>query len=286
MVAAWFLSFMCPKKLWLSDAGRRDLGARRVLMVMAAFLLSGCAAGQSAATGEPRPLPDPKRFASPRDLPDLTSNSRSTASKIIYIGVYGGEVPSWDEARYFNPKNWTPYRSVRHEEDFNDIAFRESLMHVLAIQISRLFPDSITLMIRGDRDVVVDVVKYFYSPGDKIYLVGHSQGGAVVGDAAYEFKKRGIPVQMMAQMEGFQSYVTVPSNVAQAFNFYVPSGFSFCPGREKLQAEAPALTRVSNVPISNPRGPFTGFCAEHRNIDSDPRVWKTILQYIIDSAGS
>ena len=168
----------------------------------------------------------------------------------------------------------------------NETAFHESLMHVLAIQISRLFPNSITLMIRGDSEVVVDVVKYLYSPGDKIYLAGHSQGGAVVGDSVYELKKRGIPVQMIAQMEGFRSYVTVPSNVARAFNFYVPSNFAFCPGRDKLEAEAPALTRVSNVPIENPRGPFTGFCADHRNIDSDPRVWKTILKYVIDSAGS
>jgi len=262
------------------------LSALFLLPIAAACILSGCAASQSPATGAPRPLPEPKRFASPRDLPDLTSNSRSTASNIIYIGVYGGEVPGWDEARYFNPKEWPPYRGARQEKDFNDIAFHESLMHVLAIQVSRLFPSSITLMIRGDRDVVVDVATYFYSPGDKIYLIGHSQGGAVVGDAVFELKKRAIPVQMMAQMEGFQSYVAVPSNVAQAFNFYVPSGFSFCPGREKLHAEAPALTRVSNVPITNPWGPFTGFCAEHRNIDSDPRVWKPILQYIIDSAAS
>jgi hypothetical protein len=99
-------------------------------------------------------------------------------------------------------------------------------------------------------------------------------------------KKAGIPVQMMAQMEGFLSYEVVPANVIQAFNFYVPSRFAVCPGRTKLVAENPALTKISNIPIADPWGPFTGPCALHRNIDSDPRVWKPVLQYIMDSAGS
>jgi len=267
----------------------REPGALRFLLIAVSLILAGCVASQPSKPGEPRPLPEPKRFRSPLALSDLrreSSPSPSKVGKIIYIGVYGGGTPPWEEARYFNPKDWPPYRNVRQEEELNEIAFQESLMHVLAIQIARFFPDSITLMIRGDSDVVADVVKYLYTPGDKIYLVGHSQGGAVIGQAVYELQKRGIPVQMMAQMEGFRSYVTVPSNVVQAFNFYVPSDFALCPGRDKLEAEAPASTQVSNEPITKPWGPFTGPCAEHRNIDSDPRVWKTILQYVIDSAAS
>ena len=259
----------------------------RFLSILMSFILLGCAAGQSPATGKPNPIPETKRFKIPLELSELrkdVSAADSKGRKIIYIGVYGGAVPSWEKAGYFNPKDWPPYRNVRQEEEFNEIAFHESVMHVVAIQISRMFPNSITLMIRGNDEVVADVVRYLYSPGDKIYLVGHSQGGAVIGQAVYELEQRGIPVQMMAQIEGFLSYVTIPGNVAQAFNFYVPSNFALCPGRDKLEAESPSLTRVSNVPISNPWGPFTGPCAEHRNIDSDPRVWKSILQYIIDSA--
>ncbi len=261
----------------------------RFLFILAPLILVGCAVSQPTTITEPRPIPEPKKFISLLDLSDLRkeiSAAQSKSGKIIYIGVYGGEVPSWERARYFNPQDWLPYRNVRREEEFNEIAFHQSLMHVLAIQISRLFPNSITLMIRGNSEVVVDVVKYFYSPGDKIYLIGHSQGGAVIGQAVYELKRREVPVQMMAQMEGFLSYLTIPGNVIQAFNFYVPSKFALCPGRDKLEAEDPTLTRVLNVPITNPWGPFTGPCAEHRNIDSDPRVWKTILQYIIDSAAS
>ena len=261
---------------------------QRCQVALMFLLVAGCAAIQPLPP-EPGPPPKTTKFTRPDELAFLRvipAGDHSHRRRIIYIGVYGGETPPWDRARYFNPKDWPPYKNLREEEELNRIAFHDSLMHVLAIQITRLFPNSVTLMIRGDREVVTDVVRYLYSPGDKIYLVGHSQGGAVVGDSVYEFKKRGIPVQMMAQMEGFRSHIIVPSNVAQAFNFYVPSNFAFCPGRDKLEAEAPAVTRVSNVPVADPRGPFTGFCAEHRNIDSDPRVWKTILQYIIDSAAS
>ncbi|HEY2986453.1 MAG TPA: hypothetical protein VGL11_01935 [Candidatus Binatia bacterium] len=261
--------------------------AHRVLPIALLFFLASCSATQ-APPSEPGPPPRTIKFTSPDQLAHLRvrpAAGRSRRGRIIYIGVYGGEVPSWDRARYFVPKDWPPYKNLIDEEGLARVAFHDSLMHVLGLEISRHIPDSIALMIKGDTDVVTDAVKYLYSAGDKLYLVGHSQGGAVVADAVRELKKAAIPVQMLALMEGFQSYGTVPSNVAQAFNFYVPSKFSFCPGRVKLDAEDPAATRVTNVPIENPWGPFTGFCAEHRNVDSDPRVWKPVLQYIIDSAG-
>jgi hypothetical protein len=257
------------------------------LFVAALFLAAGCASGRLSEKGELVPVPKTKAFRSPADLSHLLLGAASASperSKIIYIGVYGGEVSSWDGAGFFNPKDWPYYVPVTQEEDFNVIAYHESLMHVVAVQVARRFSNSITLMIRGDSEVVADVVRYLYSPGDKIYLVGHSQGGAVVGQAVFRLKDRGIPVQMMVQMEGFLSPVVVPGNVAQVLNFYVPSKFALCPGREELRAENPALTRISNVPIPDPKGPFAGPCAEHRNIDSDPRVWKMILQQIVDSA--
>jgi hypothetical protein len=256
----------------------------RVVLIASLFFLAGCAVTQQKPS-EPGPPPVKTKLGRPDDLAFLRARP-AQHSRVIYIGVYGGDVPSWEGARYFIPKDWPPYRNLREEDDLNRIAYHDSLMHILALQIARLFPDSITLMILGDSEVVVDVVKYLYSPGDKLYIVGHSQGGAVAADAVHELKKAGIPVQMTAQMEGFQSDERVPSNVIQAFNFFVPSTFSFCPGRAKLVAEDPAATRVTNVPIPDPWGPFSGFCAAHRNIDSDPRVWKPVLQYIIESAGS
>ncbi|MGH7768149.1 MAG: hypothetical protein ACREQP_11885 [Candidatus Binatia bacterium] len=253
----------------------------------ALLLLAGCSAVSSPRPTEPGPPPQTKPLTEPRDLAFLRARpawSGGAKGRIIYIGVYGGEVPSWKRSRYFIPKDWPPYQNLRGEEDLGRIAFHDSLMHVLGLEIARIFPDSITLMIKGDTEVVTEVGKYLYAPEDKLYIVGHSQGAKVIADAVHELKKANIPVQMMAQMEGFLSWELVPSNVIQAFNFYVPSRFAVCPGRTKLVAENPSLTQVSNVPIVDPWGPFSGPCALHRNIDSDPRVWKQVLRYIIDSA--
>jgi hypothetical protein len=267
---------------------RRDFDVRRFVSIAVFFLLAGCSAMQSTAPVEPGPPPKTIKFSRPDELRHLLARpaNSSKQGRIVYIGVYGGEVPPWEQARYFIPKDWPPYQNLREEKDLERIAFHDSLMHVLALEISRRFPDSITVMIKGDSEVVADVAKYLYSRGDTLYLVGHSQGGAVVADTARELKRAGIPIQMTAQMEGFLSDETVPSNVIQAFNFFVPSAFALCPGRVKLVAEDPAATRVTNVPVPDPWGPFTVFCAAHRNIDSDPRVWKPVLQYVIESAGS
>ena len=61
-------------------------------------------------------------------------------------------------------------------------------MHVAALHIGRQFPNSITFMIRGDSQVVSDLLDAIYEVGDRILLVGHSFGGGVVE----ELTKRGI----------------------------------------------------------------------------------------------
>ena len=48
-----------------------------------------------------------------------------------------------------------------------------------------------------------------------------------------------------------------------------------------IKAEDPIGTEAINIAIPNPRGPYGGVCGEHRNIDSDPRVWKDIFDHVI-----
>jgi len=248
-----------------------------------AWALSACSLMHPAAPSEPGPPPATRKLAQPEDLAFLRARpaAQSGAGRIIYIGVYGGQVPGWDAApRYFIPKDWPSYQKLSGEEGLSQIAYHDSLMHVLALEIARRFPESVTLMIKGDGEVVADVARYLYSPGDRLYLVGHSQGAAAVAEAALRLKESNIPIAMLAEQESFFGYEIVPSNVAEAFNFYVPTTFSICPGRVKLIAEAPERTRVENIAVPEPQGPFNGACAPHRNIDSDPRVWKPLLQYI------
>lgn len=263
--------------------------SRSLLIYIAAFsLIGGCAVTQPAP-GEPGPPPVTKKFSKAEDLAFLRLRPAAAGARrgrIIFIGVYGGEIPQWDKARYFIPTEWPSYQNLRDEADLSRIAYHDTLMHVLALEIARRFPDAITLMIKGDTEVVADAARYLYAPGDKLFIIGHSQGGAVVAEAAHALKKARIPVAMLAEMEGFLAYEIVPDNVVQAFNFYVPTRIALCPGRVELKAEAPEKTRVANIPVPDPWGPFSGLCAAHRNIDSDPRVWKPLLQYMIDAAGS
>jgi pimeloyl-ACP methyl ester carboxylesterase len=257
-----------------------------VALLAFAWALSACALTHPSAPSEPGPPPATKKLMQTEDLAFLRVRpaTHPQRGRIIYIGVYGGQVPSWDGARYFIPKDWPAYQKLsRGEEDYRRIAYHDSLMHVLALEIARLFPESITLMIKGDGEVVADVARYLYSPGDRLYLIGHSQGAAAVADAALRLKDVGVPIAMLIEMESFLGHPIVPPNVLQAFNFYVPTTFSICPGRVKLEAEVPAATRVHNIAVADPWGPFNGTCAPHRNIDSDSRVWKPVLQYIVDS---
>jgi hypothetical protein len=85
---------------------------------------------------------------------------------------------------------------------------------------------------------------------------------------------------MIAYIESFWSKGLIPANVRRAFNFYVPSSFALCPGLSAIKAADERATRLTNIAVPNPAGPYGGFCAEHRNIDSDPRVWKPLVEYL------
>lgn len=215
------------------------------------------------------------------DLPVL--KIPAPAGRIIFIGVHGGNPPTWDQAEWFDPQQWLPYQAINLQDEHavTEIAYRESVMHVAALQIGRQFPNSITILIRGDSQVISDLLDAIYRVGDRILLVGHSFGGRVVEELARDLKRRQIAVDALVYIESFWSNGSVPNNVKRALNFYVPASFTLCRGLETIKAEDPIGTEAINIAIPNPRGPYGGLCSEHRNIDSDPRVWKNIFDYVI-----
>ena len=202
--------------------------------------------------------------------------------KVIFIGVYGGNPQPWEKAAWFDPQLWPPYRTVdlKNDTELNRIAYHGSVMHVVALNIGKLFPSNLTLMIQGDSDVVSDMINSLYAPGDRLFLAGHSFGGRVVGEVARDLSQKSIPVEMVAYIESFWLSGLIPANVRQAFNFYVPVSFAVCPGLSAIRAENERTTQLLNIAVPDPTGPYGGFCAEHRNIDSDPRVWKTLVEYL------
>lgn len=140
---------------------------------------------------------------------------------------------------------------------------------------------TITITIRGASQVISDLHDAIYCVGDRILLVGHSFGGQVVEELARDLKRRQIAVDALVYIESFWSNGSVPNNVKRAVNFYVPVSFTLCRGLETIKAEDPSGTEAINIAVPNSRGPHGGLCAEHRNIDSDPRVWKDIFDHVI-----
>ena len=157
---------------------------------------------------------------------------------------------------------------------------------VVALHVGKFFPNNLTLMVQGDSDVVSDVIESIYARGDRLFLAGHSFGGRVIGEVMRELNKKSIPVEMVAYIESFWSSGLIPANVRHAFNFHVPVSLALCPGLSTIKAEDDRETRLTNIAVPEPVGPYSGFCAEHRNIDSDPRVWKPLVEFLRERAAS
>lgn len=215
------------------------------------------------------------------ELPAL--NIPAPEGRTIFIGVHGGNPPTWDDAAWFDPQQWLPYQTIDLQDGdaLSQIAYRESVMHVTALNIGRQFPNSITIMVRGDSQVVNELLETVYRRGDRVLLAGHSFGGRVVEDLARDLKQRKIAVEALVYIESFWSNGLVPGNVKRAVNFYVPASRAVCRGLESIKAENPSNTEVINIAVPEPRGPYGGLCAEHRNIDSDLRVWQGIFDHVI-----
>jgi hypothetical protein len=268
------------------------LGVRRHGWLLIALVLLAACQGVNGNNESAKPwrAPELKRVRSPvefeRQIQPLIGAVKQP--KVIFVGVYGGNPPPWENAAWFDPQLWPPYRAVdlENETELNRIAYHDSLMHVVALHVGKLFPNNLTLMIQGDSAVVSDIINSIYARGDRLFLAGHSFGGRVIGEVARDLSRKSIPVEMVAYIESFWSSGVIPANVRQAFNFYVPVSFAVCPGLTAIKAEDERATSVINIAVPDPIGPYSGFCAEHRNIDSEPRAWKPLVEYLKSQAGS
>lgn len=233
---------------------------------------------------------------------------RDSTNKIIYVGVCGAAT-LFDNACYLGSGSYDPRDLFSWVDDpFNDTALDSlgveySGLDAIGRRIGRLYPTSVTLVagfsfvdavkdtvlpktIKNSAESIVDFVNGVYKTGDRIHLVGHSNGGAIVHEVANILLKRGIPVAMMAEIDNVFPQVRVPSNVARAFNFYYPNPLvPFCPvsGNSVLLAEKKSNTIVSNTRIDAPFGPdaLNSGCGGHKNMDNDPLVWRPILNFMV-----
>jgi hypothetical protein len=126
----------------------------------------------------------------------------------------------------------------------------------------------------------------------RIIIYGHSWGGSATIALARELEKEGIPVLLTVQVDSVsklgQKDSVVPSNVAEAINFYQSDGFLH--GRSEIRAEDPANTRIlGNVRMDYKEHPqacdlcrwyANPFMKTHLEIECDPAVWGQIENLI------
>ena len=126
----------------------------------------------------------------------------------------------------------------------------------------------------------------------RIILYGHSWGASEAITVARDLAKEDIPVLLTVQVDSvakfYQNDAVIPSNVAQAVNYYQPDGF--IRGRANIRAADPSRTRIlgnfrfdyKSTPYACTEYPWYDqfFVKAHTQIECDPRVWKRVEDLI------
>ncbi len=120
----------------------------------------------------------------------------------------------------------------------------------------------------------------------RIIIYGHSWGGSQAIALARKLEKDGVPVLLTIQVDSISKIrrndAVIPANVAQAANFYQPSGILH--GQPEIRAADAARTKI----IGNFRFDYKAsqyncdkypwydrvFVKPHTQIECDPDVWK------------
>ncbi len=122
----------------------------------------------------------------------------------------------------------------------------------------------------------------------RIVLYGHSWGGSETVALARRLEKTGVPVLLTVQVDSVEKVgeddQTIPSNVAQAANFYQSDGLLH--GETRIQAADNSRTQIlgnfrfryDGVPYScvNYQWYARLLMKAHIQIECDPRVWDRV----------
>jgi hypothetical protein len=122
----------------------------------------------------------------------------------------------------------------------------------------------------------------------RIILYGMSWGGSETVALARELAAENIPVLLTVQVDSVQkpqeNDEVIPSNVAEAINFYQLDGFLH--GRAEIRAEDPARTKILGnfrftykaMPTECENYPWWDrwFVKPHTEIECDPAVWSRV----------
>ncbi|MGB9196064.1 MAG: hypothetical protein WCB53_03965, partial [Terriglobales bacterium] len=120
----------------------------------------------------------------------------------------------------------------------------------------------------------------------RIIIYGHSWGGSETIALARKLEKDGIPVLLTIQVDSIhklqQNDAIIPANVAQAANFYQPSGIVH--GQRRIRAADSTRTKIIGnfrfdykaIPYNCDKYPWYDrvFVKSHTQIECDPGVWR------------
>jgi hypothetical protein len=126
----------------------------------------------------------------------------------------------------------------------------------------------------------------------RIVIYGHSWGGSETIALAKQLEKEGIPVLLTVQVDSVskpgQRDDVVPSNVAEAINYYQSDGILH--GRQQIRAANPTSTRILGnfrmnykehaQPCNLCRWYANPFMKAHLEIECDPTVWNQVESLI------
>jgi hypothetical protein len=193
----------------------------------------------------------------------------------IVIGFVGGLV------RHDDAVHAEVQLANRLERDYSVRMFENRRGHPALLEVRRLLDTNHDGRLSPDEKLRA-----------RIAIYGHSWGGSETVTLARALGKDGIPVLLTVQVDSVtklgEDDGSIPSNVAQAVNFYQQNGLLH--GRARIHAADASRTQIlgnfqsdyKNNPVNCDGYPWYArvFMKPHIEIESDPSVWGQVESLI------
>lgn len=212
----------------------------------------------------------------PRGAQTVLAASDSTTAPAIVIGFVGGFV--------------SPDDAIHSEVE-------------LAARLSKEYPSGVYVQVFDNRHTenaykkIVKLLDQGHSgkltddqkKNARVIVYGHSWGGSAAIQLARQLGADNIPVLLTIQVDSVAKFhaddAVIPSNVAQAANFYQPDGRLH--GRAEIRAADPSRTRIiGNFRYDYKTNPVNCYgkypwwdrylSKPHTEIECDPQVWDRV----------
>jgi hypothetical protein len=203
----------------------------------------------------------------------------SASPPVIVIGFVGGFV------KHDNPVHSTVQVAARLRQEYPSGVYVEVFENHHRNQAR----EEILRIVDTDGDGTVSNQE---KQNAHIILYGHSWGASEAVTLARELERESIPVLLTVQVDSVskpgENDRVIPSNVAEAANFYQQNGFLH--GQSEIQAADPERTRILGNfrfdykinPISCNSYPwyYRLLMKSHIEIECDPKVWNQVESLI------